>query len=699
MSKLFGFRSVVGRITTAYLLIVPVLGYALGTATYDAIKSYRNTLVIDRRNAAANQLIAGVYEVLLERVAANAALQIEQPAPAEMQDDLRLHRTAAMQKIVAAMGDLETQQFANKAEILSDLKGAIENANRYRANADSALKLVKAERDTETVKNLYGVLSALAASAQKAWSGVLATTSADDPELARLTNLRIFAWNLRDIAGMERSAVAQAIAAKSAIPPEKLAAIGEIRAQIALMWRLLQINLKDQDHPAVLKGMQSARDGYFGKFQPLADDMRRMSAGDANYPMSAQQWVDTTTPQLFTLLDVMYGAGEASEAHTANAQSAALARLGLCTGLLLLGILIVAGSTWFAYQAVARPIGQLAETVGGLTDGTSDVNVPHGDRIDEIGHLARAMQTFRNKHIEMEALRAEQHAHSMRQAQRGEHLGRVAAAFEQRIGGIVGTVMSAAGQLEAAAGTLTKTADSAQQLSGMVAASSEDASTNVRSVANATEEMTRSVNAIAGRVQESSRIAGEAVNQAAQTNTRITALSEAAGRIGHVVKLITAIAEQTNLLALNATIEAARAGEAGRGFAIVAQEVKALAGQTAKATDDISMQIAGMQAATAEAVTAIAEIGGTIGRISDIAGTIAVAVEQQITTTRDIACNVQNASRGTTEVATNISEVSAAASETGWASSQVLSSARSLTREGGVLRQEVDQFLSMVRAV
>jgi methyl-accepting chemotaxis protein len=206
------------------------------------------------------------------------------------------------------------------------------------------------------------------------------------------------------------------------------------------------------------------------------------------------------------------------------------------------------------------------------------------------------------------------------------------------------------------------------------------------------------VGEIARQVQESSSIAREAVVQAERTDGRITALSQAAGRIGDVVKLITAIAEQTNLLALNATIEAARAGEAGRGFAVVASEVKALAAQTAKATDEIGTQIAGMQTATQDSVAAIKEIGTTIGRIAQIASTIAGTVEEQGATTQEIARSVHLAAQGTSRVAANIGDVTKGAGETGSASSQVLSSAQALSSEGSKLKVEVARFLTTVRA-
>jgi methyl-accepting chemotaxis protein len=277
---------------------------------------------------------------------------------------------------------------------------------------------------------------------------------------------------------------------------------------------------------------------------------------------------------------------------------------------------------------------------------------------------------------------------------RQESLDRVGATFY----GIIATVSSAATELEATAGALTHTAELTQRLSTSVAAASEEASSNVQSVASATEELGSSVNEISRQVQESSRIAGEAVRQAEATDARIAQLSQAASRIGDVVKLITAIAEQTNLLALNATIEAARAGEAGRGFAVVASEVKALASQTAKATEDISTQISSMQSATRESVAAIKEIGTTISRISEIAATVAAAVEEQGGATQEIAKNVQRAARGTAEVASNIVEVNRGAAETGSASGEVLAAAGSLAGESTRLKDEIENFLNTFRA-
>jgi methyl-accepting chemotaxis protein len=362
-------------------------------------------------------------------------------------------------------------------------------------------------------------------------------------------------------------------------------------------------------------------------------------------------------------------------------------------------LLVLVGSAMFSLRSIARPIRRIGDVLVELANGNKAVDIPYAERGDEVGDNARAARTFKDNLLRLEQMEAEQKAVEERAlAMRKAEMNRLADAFQAAVGNIVDNVSAASAQLEAAAGTLTRTAETTQELSGVVAAASEEASTNVQTVASATEQLTGSVNEISRQVQESRRIAGEAVQQADKTDARIAELSLAASRIGDVVKLITAIAEQTNLLALNATIEAARAGEAGRGFAVVASEVKALAGQTAKATDEIGTQIAGMQAATRESVAAIKEIGGTIGRIAQIASTISAAVEEQGAATGEIARNVREASIGTTRVASNITSVNRGASETGSASAQVLSSARSLSGESSRLKAEVAKFLTTVRA-
>jgi methyl-accepting chemotaxis protein len=367
-------------------------------------------------------------------------------------------------------------------------------------------------------------------------------------------------------------------------------------------------------------------------------------------------------------------------------------------GAVVIGLLLLA-ITLLVTRSVTRPIGGLVAAMNDLAKGNLRTEVPGVGRRDEMGDMAGAVQVFKDSMIEADGLRAEQAqiAEQGRAESRAAML-RLADEFQATVGNIIESVSSASSDLETAATSLARNAETAKALTTTVAAASEEASVNVQSVASASEELSGSVDEISRQMQESSRIASEAVQQAGATDARIADLSQAATRIGDVLKLITAVAEQTNLLALNATIEAARAGEAGRGFAVVAQEVKALAAQTAKATDEIGAQIVGMQAVTKHSVSAIKEIGATIGRISEISATIAAAVEEQGAATREISRNVQRAAAGTTQVTSSIADVSGGAVATGTASTHMLASAQTLSGESSRLKAEVQKFLVGVRA-
>ena len=353
---------------------------------------------------------------------------------------------------------------------------------------------------------------------------------------------------------------------------------------------------------------------------------------------------------------------------------------------------------FYLVRDVSRGIASIVSPMKALGEGDLTAIVPHQGEKTEIGTMADTLQVFKDALIAKKAADEAAAADAEAKIARGQRVDAITRDFEKLIGELVGSLSSSSTELEAAANTLTSTAEVTGRTSGEAASASQDVSSNVQSVAVATEEITSSVGEISRQVQESSRIATEAVRQAQKTDTSITELSQAAARIGDVVKLITAVAEQTNLLALNATIEAARAGDAGRGFAVVASEVKALAAQTAKATDEISAQVAGMQTATQESVTTIKEIGKTITLISEITQTIAAAVEEQGAATQEISRNVQQAATLSGEVANSITDVSRGAGETGAASGQVLSAAQMLSTDSTRLKTEVEKFLTNVRA-
>ena len=350
-------------------------------------------------------------------------------------------------------------------------------------------------------------------------------------------------------------------------------------------------------------------------------------------------------------------------------------------------------------RAITKPLRLMTHTMIQLSEGHHISEIPYLKCRTEIGDMARATEVFRSSMLETERLRTEQAELAERASvQRKADMQRLASDFQAAIGNIVNTVTVASTELEAAASSLNQTAETTTTLSANVASASHEASANVQAVAAATEELGVCIDEIGTRIQQSNKIAGQAVKQAGVTDARIAELSDAADRIGGASKLITAIASQTNLLALNATIEAARAGDAGKGFAVVAHEVKALAGQTAKAASEIGNLIAGMQVATQGSVAAINEITATIGSISEITEVISNAIEKQGEATQEISYNIQQAAAGTSNVAVNIMKVSRGTDETGAASTLMLSSAQSLSKQSHYLKIEVEKFLATVRA-
>jgi methyl-accepting chemotaxis protein len=381
----------------------------------------------------------------------------------------------------------------------------------------------------------------------------------------------------------------------------------------------------------------------------------------------------------------------------AGLQRARVSRIDLGIGLFV--IVVLGSMAVFGAVAIGRPIRRIGEVLLELAYGNKNVDVPFTQRRDEIGDNARVAQTFKEKLVRIEQLENAEKETAQRMAdQRRSAMHELAGKFEATVASVVRSVSASSTELEAAAEALGATAGITRDLTGRVLAASTEASTNVLSVSVATEQLVGSIDEISRQVEESTRISRDAVMQAEKTDGRIADLTRAAGRIGDVVKLITAIAEQTNLLALNATIEAARAGESGRGFAVVAQEVKALAAQTSKATDEIGVQIAGVQSATRDSVTSIKEISGTIGRLSEIAAAITSAISVQATTTREIAGNLEAATSNATHVAANISDVNDSTSEITSASSQILSSAQSLGQDSSRLSAELEKLLAAVYA-
>jgi methyl-accepting chemotaxis protein len=361
-------------------------------------------------------------------------------------------------------------------------------------------------------------------------------------------------------------------------------------------------------------------------------------------------------------------------------------------------VLLAAFGAWLIRRAVARPISELTRVTEQVAKGSAAVAVPYAERRDEIGALARSVTIFqqamrRNEELNR-TVRADADARARRQDQVSEEIGRFSADIEATLAELTQN----SGRMLQASSRLASLADECSTRTDGANSASNDASAHVRDIASAAEELAASVGEIDRQVSQSNSIASEAVAEASRTSAMVQELDQAAARIGDVVKLITAIAEQTNLLALNATIEAARAGEAGRGFAVVAGEVKALAGQTARATDEITSQIGNMQQATRRSIEAIATIERVIGHIGTISSGIAAAVTEQGAATQEIARSAATASQRTQETVAEVARVGQATADNRTSATSVKAAADDLGGAAERMRGQVQGFFARLRA-
>jgi len=635
-------------------------------------------------------------------------------------------------------GNLESFLAAEIAfnEIKANFRNSYDAYADLRNTIDNDLSGGAKESSTRTVSL---AMNKLIDTAAKLRSEIEANYDYGDDQIATVNRLKFQLWVMLEYAARESASLGVNVASGAPISDIQKDRGSRYGGRGQNAWDLVQAIAASRTATSQISGqMEKIQAIFFDEFGETRYELYDLSDESAaedededvsvDYERTPAEWVQAAEDASEPVNMMSQYANQLAEElnHTA-VSSAGTAMLG--SSLLILVVLVTGGlAGWVVISRVLRPVNALSDTMMVLADGNLDVEIPNADRENEIGDMARSVQIFKDNAIERRDLEARQREQEEEQRKRDEieeerkrqeaeevrrreeeqaeqaraerraTMLELADTFEANVMAVVEGVSASATEMEGAASGMASTADDTSQKSNVVANAAQQASSNAQMVASAAEELSASVREITGQTTQSSAAARDAVGRTENASSDIAELVDAAQKIGDVVKLINDIAEQTNLLALNATIEAARAGDAGKGFAVVASEVKSLANQTARATQEISEQVDGMQQATNTAVRAMDEIKGIIGEIESTSVSIASAVEEQDASTQEIARNVSEVSTGTEEVTSNIHAVNEGATSTGSAATEVLSAAQLLTQQSGELRTQVEDFLKTIRA-
>ncbi len=691
------------NVTALLTSVIAIMAFGvvamLSLTAWNSLQQLRTAALISLVADASADASRALHSVRTERSTVNRILISESvidPDTSKYLKEVQGVEVPALQSLIDHLASSDTSE---KDQLLSDLKPKFERLKALQSEAWDAADKPKAARRAGLAKEFAEAALALLEVIDRTSVRLAAYVNHIDAVIDQLLNIKQMALMLRNVAGEASLVISNNIAANK-ISPENQRSYVKLTGGIENAWAALEASSSGMKLPDPLaKALSDAKIAYFdSKYVDLRDRMVKALSNGEKPEKTGGEWSPYSIEQMASAVVVAERALDAAREHALAQHSKAVQRLVEQLLLLATAIAVALGGMWVVRSRVIKPLQVIRDAMLKVAAGDLTAGVPVANAHDEIGALAGALDTFKQNATEKNRIEAEQQTRNDQAAFKQHAIEKHISDFEIMVRGTLEALASASEQMRETSGNMSAISDQTNERVQLAARGADEASMNVQNVATASEELTASIADISRQVTHAADIAARAVDQTRETDGTVQGLAHTAGRIGEVVELINNIASQTNLLALNATIEAARAGEAGKGFSVVASEVKSLANQTAKATEDISQQIAAVQKVADDAMSAIKSIGGTIGKVSEVANAIAAAVEQQGAATREITRNTHQAATGTSGVSTNIAGVSEVADATGSAAQNVKSAAEALSAQTRQLSDQVTEFLGNIRA-
>src|SRR3954452_5121277 len=680
-------------LTTAFCIVI---GFSL-----DAWESWKRLQVTSRISMVAEasaSLFNAMHNLLTDRSTTDRLLNSDQPIDSEMDKYLRGLRGVEMPSMSNALELLPAIEFVQQTTLVPELERSFKALTRLQKEFWDEMNKVKASRRLTLGKEYMETTAGLLDTLDKLSAALVAAVNHQDAVIGPLLAIKQIAWLLRNTGGEASLLISNGLAA-GALPADARLNYTKLIGGVETAWHALELTTSGMELPPTLSAaMAATKTAYFEpSYLALRDRLLAALLAGEKPELTANRWSPVTVGRLSFAVVLAEATLDAARDHTSIQHSQAFRSLMLQLVLLASAVALTVGAMVAVSRRVIEPLHSMRDAMLKVASGDLTVDTGYGQRHDEIGALAGALETFKQQatdKLRIEHREQERNAGAMARQKTvdtcvSEFEGMVRQSLQQ-LGDASSAMRATSSNLSAVSRQTDERVQDAEKASG-------EASMSVESVASASEELSASINDISQQAAHAAGIASRAVNQARDTDGTVEVLATSAGRIGEV-GLINTIAAQTNLLALNATIEAARAGEAGRGFAVVASEVKSLASQTAKATEEISGQIADIQKVAGEAINAIQAIGGIIGEVNEVATAIAAAVQEQGAATQEITRSTQYAAQGTKNVSDNITGVKADADAAAAAADNVKHASEMLESHSRQLGHEVSDFLGKIRA-